>query len=63
MVLLRDYLRGHIRGRAAKGVNTCWWLGLDAEAKIDEFHVFVPIEQDVLGLDIPVDDVFLMQVG
>ena len=62
VVQLGDYFGGHVGGRAAEGVDGAGRDGLEAEAEVDEFELPVAVEQDVLGLDVAVHDVALVQV-
>ena len=57
-----DDFWGHVGGRAAEGVDGAGRDGLEAEAEVDELELPVAVEQDVLGLDVAVHDVALVQV-
>lgn len=62
VVLLGDDLGGHVRGSPAESVNRGRRLRLEAESEIDQLQILVPVQQDVLGLDIAVHDVHRVQV-
>ena len=62
MVFFGHDFRGHVGGRAAEGVDGGGRCRLEAEAEVDQFELFVAVEQDIFGLDIAVDDVALVQV-
>ncbi len=62
MILFGDDLRGHVGRRSAKGVDSARGNRLKTEPKIDKFELFVPVEQNVLSLDVSVDYVALMQI-
>ena len=36
---------------------------MDTKPKINKFEVFVTIDQDILGFDISMNDVLVMEVG
>lgn len=52
----------HVGGSTAEGVDGGRRGGLEAEAEIDEFELFVSVKQNVFGFDVPMDDVALVQV-
>ena len=62
MVPLRHDFGGHVGGGPAKGVDSAGGNRLKAETKVDELQLLVPVEQDVLGLDVPVHNISLVQV-
>jgi len=54
-----DDLRGHVLNGATEWVRTVvtvCWQELLTEAEVCEYDVAVPIQQDILQLDVAVDD-------
>ena len=62
MVFFRNDFRSHIGGCPTKGVNGTRRHWFQAKAEIDQLKLFVSVEQNILGLDIAVDYVPLVQI-
>jgi hypothetical protein len=56
-----DDFGGHVRGSAAEGLDELALLDEDAEAEVDELDGLF-VDEDVLGFDVAVGDVFLFHV-
>lgn len=65
MVSALHHFGGHVFDGAAEGVGPPLGLvrsELPAEPKVCEHDVALPVQQDVLQLDITIDDAILVQV-
>jgi hypothetical protein len=62
VVYFGDDLRRHVGGGAAEGVDGGGLLAAQTEAEVDQLQLPVAVDEDVLRLDVPVDDVQLVQV-
>jgi hypothetical protein len=55
-------LRGHVSRSATKSVDLFAFAASETEAKINEFQLFVPVEQNIFGFDVPMDNIEFMQI-
>ena len=55
MRLVLDHFGSHVLERAAECVSLLVCIGLNAPSKITEFDDVTIFDQNVLGLDVPVD--------
>lgn len=62
MIFFRDDLRRHIGGSPTKCINSIRWYWLKTKAEVNKFELFVSIEENVLGFDISMDNIALMQI-
>jgi hypothetical protein len=62
VVQFRDDLGRHVGRGAAESVNGTGRQWLQTESEINEAQLLIAIEKNVFSLDIPVDDVALVQV-
>lgn len=62
MVYLGDDFWCHVSWSATKGINGVRRNRMDAEPKINEFDVLEPIYQNIFSLDVPMNDILIMQV-
>lgn len=62
VVHFRHDLRRHVSRRPTKGINRFTFPTPQTESKINQFKFLVPVQQNVFGLDVSVDDVQLVQV-
>jgi len=62
MIYFRDDFWSHVCRCSAKGVNRSTFLAFQAESEINEFELPVPIDEYILGFDVSMDDIKIMQV-
>lgn len=62
VVHLRHYLRSHIGGRSAEGVDGACLLAAQTEAEVYQLELSIPVDEDVFCLDVPMDYVQFVQV-
>ena len=62
VVHFRHDLRRHVSGCATKGIDLFTFSTAQTESKINQFKFLVPVEQNVFGLDVSVNDVEIVQV-
>lgn len=62
MVYLGDYLGCHVSRSATESIYRLIFFAAQTKAKIDEFELAVPIDQDVFSLDVSVNDLEIVEV-
>ena len=62
MISFGHNLRSHVSGSPTEGVNRVGRYRLQTEPKINQFQLFISVEQNILGLDISVNNISFMKV-
>ena len=62
MISFGDDFRSHVSRSATEGIDEGRWFRFKAEAEVDETELAMPIDEDVLRLDVSMNDVPIMQV-
>ena len=62
MISFGHNLRSHISGSSTEGVNSVGRYRLQTEPKINQFKLFISVEQNILGLDVSVNNISFVKV-
>ena len=62
MISFRDYFRSHVGRSTTESINYLVRWTSETETKVNQLQLSVTINQDVLCLDIPVNDVSTMKI-
>jgi len=62
MVHFRYDFRGHIRGSATKGVYSLFFSTSETEPEINELDLLMPVNKNILSLNVSVDDIKTVQI-
>lgn len=62
MIYLRYYLRSHIGWSTTESIDSLLFSTFQTETEINEFELSVPIDQNILCLDIPVNNISVMKI-